>query len=376
MLEGLIDSLGLPLFVLIVVGVSLLIVVILLMSYFKVLISITDFTFPNAKLRAMGNPFVKEEVLRPLMDSGNLNEIYSKIREENYALPKEDTEDIYAVERKLEEEVIGSIKKVYMSVPTNVKPFITTWMMKYDIKMVKRAMKGISSEREISTKNLLPVRIVDEEGLEEMKSARNLQELTTILKDTELGDALKGKEKVESFFEMDIELDRYLYENIRREVNKIESEERATVRYFFGTYSDILNLKIVFRGLREGIERDTLKRSLLPPGRELEEWKIENMVESTSMDEAFIELEGTSYDDLRGAKSSSSDFDIEKNLDKKLLRLVCEIYSQNILTIGPLLKYLVAKEMELRNLKILVRGTKEGMGPKKMEELMIMEDPI
>jgi len=374
-LESLIDTLGLPTFVLMIVGSSLLIVVILLMSYFKVLISITNFTFPNAKLRARGNPFIKKDVLKSLVDSSNINEVFSKIREEDYELPKEGTEDLPTIEKKLEENVIESIKKTYMSVPTNFKPFVNTWLMKFDLKMVKRAMKAISRDmgKEKLDKKLSPVKTIDEETLEEIKSARNMQELIAILKETKFGEALKGKEKVDDFFDIDVELDNFLFKELRKAVNQVEGEERSTVRYFFGKYTDILNLKIIFRGLREDIEEEKLKESLLPSGRELEDWKLENMVETTSLDEALIELEGTSYDDLREGKSAASYFDLEKKLDEKLLIAVSEIYSQEILTVGPLLKFLIAKEMELRNLKILIKGVKENMGPEKISDLMIME---
>ncbi|MEF8832223.1 MAG: V-type ATPase subunit [Candidatus Thermoplasmatota archaeon] len=377
MLESLIDTLGLPTFVLILVGMSLLIVVILLMSYFKVLISITNFTFPNAKLRAKGNPFIKKEVLKSLVDSSNITEVLSKIQEENYELPKEETENLSSIEKKLEENVIESIKKTYMSVPTNFKPFVNIWLMKYDLKMVKRAMKakfrGVDKEK--LDERLSPVKIIDEEKLEEMKSARNMQELIAILKETQFEKPLKGKEKVDDFFDVDVELDKFLFQKIRKAVNQVEGEERSTVRYFFGNYTDVLNLKIIFRGLREEVEEEKLKESLLPSGRELEDWKLENMVESTNLDEALIELEGTSYDDLREAKSTTSYFNLEKKLDEKLLTVVSEIYSQEILTVGPLLKFLIAKEMELRNLKILIRGVKESMNPEKMSDLMVMEGP-
>jgi len=375
LLDSLIDTLGLPTFVLIIVGVSLLIVVILLMSYFKVLISITNFTFPNAKIRAMGNPFVKEEKLKTLAESGSINEVYAKIREENYDLPKEETDDLRTVERKLEENIVESIKKTAMSVPTTFKPFVNTWLMKYDLKMVKRALKAMFREngKEELDERMIPVRIINEDKIEEMKSARNVQELIAILKETEFEEALKGKERVEDFYEFDVSLDRYLFEKIKKEVNKIEGEERSTVRYFFGKYTDIINLKMVIRGLREDVDEETLKDSLLPSGRELEDWKLDNMVEASSLEEALIELEGTSYDGLKEAKASMSYFELEKRLDEKLLKVVSEIYSQDILTVGPLLKYLIAKEIELRNLKVLIRGVKEGLSAEKITDLMIME---
>ncbi|MFW6375772.1 MAG: V-type ATPase subunit [Thermoplasmatota archaeon] len=376
MFEELLSTIGLPNLVLIIVGISLLIVVVLLMSYFRVLVSIANFTYPNAKFRAHGNPFIKEENLKPLSESRNINEVYSKIREHNYEIPKEATEDINEVEKNLEMNTIEYIKKAYMATPNEAKPLVNAWLAKYDVKMAKRAIKAVAREKEKEEidQKVLPVKMIDEDLKDELMSARNVQELLGILKNTELDEVLSGKEWEDNFFELDIALDKYLFEKMRQAVMQVEAEEKSPVKYFFGKYTDILNLKIVFRGIREDIDEEVLKDSLLPPGRELEKWKLENMVDSSNLEEAMVELEGTSYTELRTEGTSMSNFDLEMNLDKKLLSIVSEILSQNILTIGPLIKYLVAKDLELRNLKILIRGLKEGMDPERISKMMIMEE--
>ncbi|MFW5928659.1 MAG: V-type ATPase subunit [Thermoplasmatota archaeon] len=376
MFEELLSTIGLPNLVLIIVGVSLLVVVILLMSYFRVLVSIANFTYPNAKFRAHGNPFIKEENLKPLSESRNINEVYSNIREHNYYIPKEATEDINEVEKNLELDTINYIKKAYMATPNEAKPLVNAWLAKYDIKMTKRAVKAVSrgKEKEEIDQKVLPVKMIDKSLKDEIMSARNMQELLAILKNTELDEVLASKEWENNFFELDVALDKYLYEKMRQAVMQVEAEEKSPVKYFFGRYTDILNLKIVFRGIREDINEETLKDSLLPPGRELEKWKLENMVDSSNLEEAMVELEGTSYSDLRTDSTSMSGFELEIYLDKKLLSTVSEILSQNILTVGPLIKYLVAKDLELRNLKILIRGLQEGMDSEKISSMMIMEE--
>ncbi|MFP4050618.1 MAG: V-type ATPase subunit [Thermoplasmata archaeon] len=376
MFEELLSTIGLPNLVLIIVGVSLLVVVILLMSYFRVLVSIANFTYPNAKFRAHGNPFIKEENLKPLSESRNINEVYSNIREHNYYIPKEATEDINEVEKNLELDTINYIKKAYMATPNEAKPLVNAWLAKYDIKMTKRAVKAVSrgKEKEEIDQKVLPVKMIDKSLKDEIMSARNMQELLAILKNTELDEVLASKEWENNFFELDVALDKYLYEKMRQAVMQVEAEEKSPVKYFFGRYTDILNLKIVFRGIREDINEENLKDSLLPPGRELEKWKLENMVDSSNLEEAMVELEGTSYSDLRTDSTSMSGFELEIYLDKKLLSTVSEILSQNILTVGPLIKYLVAKDLELRNLKILIRGLQEGMDSEKISSMMIMEE--
>ena len=60
---GLDSNIGLALMI---ISLAVLITIVLLMSYFHILISIASFAYPNARLRAIGNPFVKKQRLTEL----------------------------------------------------------------------------------------------------------------------------------------------------------------------------------------------------------------------------------------------------------------------------------------------------------------------
>lgn len=375
MFEGIINSLGMANLVLVIVGISLLLVILLLMSYFRTLVSISNFTYPNAKFRAHGNPFVKKEVLDPLIESRNINEALSVIKGEGYDIPKESMDDINEIEANLDESTIESMKMVYRTSPQATKPFVDAWLSRYDVKMVKKAVKAVSKgekKQEIADK-LTPVKIVDQDIIDDIASSRDMQELLTILKGTEFGKVLEKREWEGDFFMMDVELDKFAYEKLRKAVAKVETEERSAFRYFFGKYSDIQNLKIIIRGIREDVDNETLKGSLIPPGRELEKWKLENMIESKDIEEALVELEGTSYEDLRREGGEKGFFELEKSLDQTLMQITSEMASQYILTIGPTVKFLVSKEIEARNLKILLRGITEEFSPDMIKDMTILE---
>ncbi|MFW6141076.1 MAG: V-type ATPase subunit [Candidatus Saliniplasma sp.] len=375
MIDELIDMMGLTNLVLAIVGVALLIVVLLLMSYFRTLVAISNFTFPNAKFRAHGIHFIEREKVEPIVESRNINELYQAIRETGYELPKEETGDIDEVEQRLENNNVEYMKKAYRISPLETKPFVEAWLARYDVKMAKKAIKFISrgGDPEYLKNYLIPVRIIDEDVIDELSSSRNLQEAVTILKETEFGEILGKEEWGDDFFKLDMELDIFAFEKLRKAVTNVESEQRPPVKYFFGRYTDLLNLKMIIRGIREGIEQETMKAYLLPPGRELENWKLNQMLESSNLEEALVELEGTSFEAVRKKAASKSHFEIERYLDEELLNMASEVMSQQVLTVGPLLRFLVGKEIELRNLKILVRGLKEGLDPDKIRNMLILE---
>jgi len=375
LIDELIDMMGLTNLVLVIVGVALLLVVLLLMSYFRTLVAISNFTFPNAKFRAHGIHFIDKEKVDPIIESRNLNEFYQVVRQNGYELPKEETGDIDKVEKRLELNNVGYMKKAYRLSPLETKPFVEAWLVRYDVKMAKRAIKHIAKggDPEQLKNELTPIRIIDDNIIDDLSSSRNLQEAITLLKETEFGKVLGKEEWGEDFFKLDVELDKFAYDRLRKAVTNVESEQRAPVKYFFGRYTDLLNLKMVIRGVREGMDKELMQGYLLPSGRELEDWKLQQMLESNNLEESLVELEGTSFEDIRKEAASKSHFEIEKYLDKELLKIVSEVMSQQVLTVGPLLKFLVGKEIELRNLKILVRGLKEGFEPDRIRKMLVLE---
>ncbi|MBS3816228.1 MAG: V-type ATPase subunit [Candidatus Thermoplasmatota archaeon] len=375
MVEEILGSIGISGLVLVIVGVALLIVVVLLMSYFKTLVSIANFSYPNAKFRARGSTFVKKDEIEDLLETKSIKEVYSEIRKNGYEIPQEATEDMGEIEKELEESTLEIIKRARNVSPEATKPLVEAWLYRYDGKMVKRATKAIdrgADQKEIMDL-LRPVKIIDQDMIDRIASARNKQELFSILNETEFEEILSEVELDSGSFRLDLALDRFAFQKLKEAVMKVESEERASVKYFIGKYTDIFNLKMIFRVLKEDISKKELGSFLLPSGWELKEWKIEDILEAKNLEEALVELEGTSYSDLRQKGASEDPFEVEKVLDQKLLDLASEMSSKYILSVGPLLKYLVAKELELRNLKVLIRGLKEDVPPEKMKDMMILE---
>ena len=64
---------------------------------------------------------------------------------------------------------------------------------------------------------------------------------------------------------------------------------------------------------------------------------------------------------------------LETSLDCLLLKLVSDISTQNYVTIGPTIRFLVSKEFEIRNLKIITKGISESIPPDIIKSFLVME---
>ncbi len=375
MIGEMVEQLGMVNLALMAVAVSLLIVVILFMAYFRTLVSIAAFAYPNAKFRARGVHFIREKSTNPLIESRNLTEVFTEIEKTGTEMPKDVRDDPDSFEDVLERALVQDMIDVRHTVPDPLRPFVDAWLLRYDVKMLKRVLKGIRSglTKEELNRAVFPVNVVDEEMLEELVNSRDMHEVFNVIKETPFGELFAGADPEENFFMIDQKLDIYAFKKLKGTVLRAETEDQSAVKIFVGKYTDILNIKTILRGLNAGINGKELQEALLPVGRELPTWKLEKMCESGSMDESLVELEGTSYADLRKIGGGKDLYDMEKFLDTTLLNMTSNMMTQYILSVGPTMRFLMGKEFEIRNIKAIVRGIAEGLDTASIKEMMILE---
>jgi len=57
-----------------IIGVAVIIFIILFMSYYMNIITIANFAYPNARLKAIGNPFINKEKLLDTIEAGEFSQ--------------------------------------------------------------------------------------------------------------------------------------------------------------------------------------------------------------------------------------------------------------------------------------------------------------
>jgi V/A-type H+-transporting ATPase subunit C len=369
---------------LLIIGGAVLITIILLMSYFNVLITIASFSFPNARLKAMGNPFIRKRRLSDLMEMSGAGEAAMEITKEGYNLPqnieKVGTEE---AERKLEIAQVEFLKKVLDSDPVSLRPFLEAYLIKYDAMQVKKALrgrqKGISNE-ELKSR-LIPVKEISESVIENILDTQSVDDVCNSLRSTKFGDILikAQAENKGNIVILDLTLDNFFSSELRKAITRVDTSVRETVTLFVGKHADITNIKHIIRSKEQGLDAQTTESFLVEGGRLLAPWKLKQMIEVKGLQELITELEGTPYlDTLREAMQDYSEtksiYSLEVALDKLLLYTASEIASSALIAAGPTIKFIIAKEFEVRNLKAVLRGMYEGLSQDQIMPMLIMEE--
>ncbi len=135
---------------------------------------------------------------------------------------------------------------------------------------------------------------------------------------------------------------------------------KKSVDRFVKSLIDILNLKAILRG-----KYYNLPIYLYGEGWELPLWRLNELMKVEHVNEIVSMIEGTSY--FNGLKNAVADFEkygvvaFEKALDTQILKIAREIANDDPLGIGPGIRFVVEKEVEARNLKIVAKAVEEKM---------------
>jgi len=357
-----------------IVGVAVLILIILFMSYYRTITAIANFAYPNAKLKAIGTPFINKKKLLDLLESRSASEVLSKIEAEGYKVDED-------IEYSLDKTLISQMKNLVSSVPEGIMPLFNAYLTKFDAEQLKKIirMKSDGVEKEEILKKSLPVKVLTSELISELADAKDIETIISILKETTFNDAFK----TETYKPVELErmLDKYVYEKLRASALKVDVDVAPCASVFVGRYADIMNLKILIRTRKMGYEPGVIESFLFGKGRELAEWRLHELSLATNIQEIISETEGTAYaqplkEALPEYEKTGSVYPLEAALDRELLKTVSSLSVEYGLTAGVPIRFAVAKEYEVRNINAVLKGVAEGLGSEKIKHFLIAEEEL
>jgi vacuolar-type H+-ATPase subunit C/Vma6 len=239
-------------FWIIVVGLTAMIIFIT-KGKIKMLMVITSFMYPNAKLHAVGNEYVKSDELEALLESRRFADAVNVMSTKNY--PVKDIKSINDAESVLDKYNIESIEHALIDCPQSLKPLLTAYLKKYEVSMIKRALKSklfrdkrITQQQEMS-KNLQPVGNMTSDIIGTMLETERPEEIAEMFAKTTFGKELKEaiQEYDGNFQKIENLLDKYVFSELKSSIETVEPSVMVPVKQFVNQLTDITNIKILLR---------------------------------------------------------------------------------------------------------------------------------
>ncbi len=334
------------------------------------------FVYPNAKFEAMGNPFIGDKELESIIDGKDIISFKETINTlKDYNISGDDT---YSMQKSLDDTFITTIEMMKNDSSKKMQKFYDVYLEKLDMHLIKNVLKRKLEEREIEETSFDQAVLPTTKELLNKIAGCKKEDLPSVLRDFGFeGFVIDSiSDETVDYLKIDTAIDRHFIHKLKQV--KVPYKCEPGKQKFVKTMLDLVNIKNVLRAKQFGYDPESCKKLFISEGREIASWKYDEISEVDSVSQVISGLEGTSYFDALKNSIETYNKDksvqvLETSLDSLFLKLVGDISTQNYVTIGPTIRFLVSKEFEIRNLKIITKGISENLSPDNIKGFLVME---
>ena len=325
-----------------------------------------------------------EARLMELADAPGVVNIFAALDDTDYrqqlaGIQREEEVDMVEVENAFRDNSNSRYLEILKMVPKERKETIRRVLQRAEVWDLKAIVTAIHNKtpKEERLKELMPSPTMPRERLEMLASAENFEQLLEFLKESEyfsvLSEAL-GEYEERGLIPLLSAFDRYYYTSLWREVLRVKTQ-RSILKSLVGCEIDIVNLKLILRLKREGVNPEEIDRYLIRPSHMLTEGMLRAMVVAEDIRLAVDVVSRTPYGKIllevlpqietQGLSAA------ERALDEMQLKVFRWLALTKLFSIAPVFSYVRLKENEMKNLRTIIRLKVDKVEPQKIKETIV-----
>lgn len=279
------------------------------------------------------------------------------------------------VEAALNHNMDRDLNQVLSFCQGHLKGLVGIYVERFTYQKVKTALRAIRSGVSI---DVVSSQVLPEENeanlpwLELVSNSDTLQEAATALEGTKFGNALADVDG-DNLMAYEDALDRHYYASATKKFREGTTRHPVLLRYL-RTEIDHRNIINLFRAQRQGMSSEERNELMLPGGRAITTTFLRQAAEAET-GEALLEVlrRAPGFDDS-GFDEALSDSHERETLDPivrvltgQRLDLLNRMNMLSPLSAFPVIYYIESKVLEVRNLRLIVRGKAAGLSQEDIE---------
>lgn len=249
----------------------------------------------------------------------------------------------------------------FKTIPPDILKILKAYVVKYDVLNIKAALQGISIGKKA---NMIPIGVIHNHGLlDELSNAESIDGVIRLLIECKLGNYASVLEeyKVDGGVKPELlaeaQLDGEYYKNLASVARGVK--DGSILSKAFGTIIDMTNLQILLRAIIGGMDSEAAEYTI-SGGYTISDAIIRDLI-SLKLSDIPSRLENTQYHDVVEEVVSSYDKTrsitvVEEIIEKHKFRFSKEILSPRVLSPLMVAWYLILKEGEIRNLRLILKA--------------------
>jgi V/A-type H+-transporting ATPase subunit C len=384
-LESLSQATGIPLIFLVLGIIAGVIGLILLFGWIlKIIMDVAPFAYPNARIGGMKSRLLTRSRYDDLLEASSAVEMVGMLEGTGYEeeITSMGVEDVSRLEIALNNSLSDTYYNLVRMAPKSIKGILDAKAAKvYEVEVLKTVLRALYGNRSVQKELEYTIPLeVEGVGLESFYDLRSIDELPSKMEGTKYGEVIEGAmasyAEKKSIQPIEFALDKYAYECIWKAITTTSDENAKLLKIFFGTEIDIINLKTLLRAKRDAVPAEVVKEYLLPVGYELPMDELEALADANDVQSIVSALEDRRYGEgllnaLGKYEEKNSLVPLETALDSFMMKTGVDVSTSQSIGVGPFIGYLSAKEMEVRNLRAIIRGVEERLPKELIKDLLV-----
>ncbi len=347
-----------------------------------------EYGYANARLRGMRSRLFNRAFFDNLIAAPDIKTLIQDLTATEYGPDLEDAlihgRDAATIEAALKNHMIRTYQKVFSFLNDEGLYLVQTLLGRWDIFNIKTILRGkhIDAATDEIVEGLLPAGQLTAVELEALAGGEDIKTVidTAVTWGLPFAGALREGYaeylETESLADLELALDRYYSTWATQRLKKRQANSRLALS-IVRMQVDTLNLLTVLRAAKESLETEVADRYFLEGGRDFSKSLYEELAAMSDIDEILDKLRETPYGKILDAVaieylSQNSISVFERSLEDYLMRHALGLAKGDPLGVGVAIAYLWAKQNEMTNLRIIVRGKAVGMPVERVRGELIL----
>lgn len=334
------------------------------------LIQIGQYSYHNSRLSTIGNPYIRRDEVLPLIESANPSSLAKSIVSD--IAPGEDLDSFRDVDRSLIRSFHTVMTDLVGQTPAAAKPLVNAFISHLEAEELKRLLRLIGYRKE----SLFPVGWLNADLERNILSSKDIPAALEVLEGQPVASRIANIVSNANGIDLsaiDLAIDRFVLDNLRK-IDGLSSGARKGSRAFFDIFCDRYNIHLILRSKINGVDRDTILSEIYISGGIIGLPQLEQMIDATSTREAIHSLSGSHLENFFKDVDPDDMTGIETALEKMMLEGSIGLSHSFGSNVGPTIRYMVSKELELRNLRTLFQGSFSEWEADRTRRLLVLEE--
>lgn len=343
--------------------------------------TIAKFGYANALYNSRINKFVKKIYVNNLIGSNNLSEAINLVNSVNTRdFPLKSAKTVGECEKIINRSINDKFEEAIKECPRIIHGILDAFLVKYENRTLKIIFRTHIQKGKIP-ENDKPHAIgrLNEKLVDEMLKAETLAELIDLVPRDDVRKLLK-ENPAKNFQQVDRLLDMSYVDTLKTRSSELPGAVKREMEEFIGVYVDKLNIMNAMRMVKWNVPVEERKNIYyFAQGKNINGALLEAMVQAQSVSEEIEVLKDSSYGPIFRElypryKETGRLSVFDKELERFWLRYIDNFGSKMNTTVGPIFRYLLELEFEMRNVISVLRGYTIPGGVEMARELIVLRE--